>query len=79
MIDFATPLQGMNQAEQSVNKAAARIARAPLAAASGDPQDIVDLSAEMIALLEARNNFSANAKVVQTAGDLSKTLIGMLG
>lgn len=77
MIDFATPLRAMNQAEQSLNKAAGRIAQSPFATAS--PDDTVDLSAEMIALLEARDNFSANTKVIQTADEMSKTLLEMLG
>lgn len=80
MIDFATPLRAMNQAEQSLDKAAGRIAQSPFATASSSTaDDTLDLSAEMIALLEARGSFSANAKVIQTADEMSKTLFEMLG
>lgn len=78
MIDFAAPLQGLNRAAQSFDRAASRIVSAPFAA-SAAPQDSVDLSTEMVNLLESRNDFSANAKVVHTAEEMSKTLIDMIG
>jgi hypothetical protein len=79
MIDFTAPLEGMNRAVQMLDKAAERIAVAPFTASSDAPHDTVDLSAEAVALLEARADFSANAKLVRTADEMSKTLIAMLG
>ncbi|MBI1792435.1 MAG: flagellar protein [Acidobacteria bacterium] len=57
-------LEGMHRAEQSLEKTAARIARLPLTV-DAPPQDQVDLSAEAIALLEARNAFAANARAAR--------------
>ena len=74
MIDFSTPLQGMQQAETSVNRAASRIAAAPFS-----PQgDTVDLSSEMVALAQARNDFATNAKVAETEDQMTKSLLNIL-
>jgi len=78
MIDFSTPLQtplqGMSQASASVDRAAARIAS--LGTPAGDS---VDLSAEMVALIEGKNNFSANVKSAQTMDEMTQTLLNMVG
>lgn len=75
MIDFTTPLSGMQQAETSLNRSAARIAKIGGSAAS----DSVDLSAEAVAMIEARNNFAANAKVARTEDQMNKSLLRILG
>ena len=75
MIDFdsslAGPLTGLDRAEASLNQTASRLA-------SG-PADTVDLSAEIVALMEARNNFEMNTKVIQATDQMSKSLLDALG
>ena len=75
MIDFSAPLAGMATAEQSLNKAAATVANV-----GGSPAgDSVDLSAEAVALLEAKNDFRANANVVHAEDDVFRSLLKMVG
>ena len=75
MIDFSTPLAGMSAAEQSINKIAANIANA-----GGSPAgDSVDLSAEAVALLQAKNDFQANANVVYAEDDVYRSLLKVVG
>lgn len=83
MIDFSTPLAGMAAAEASVNRTAANIANfggnpggTSPSAAGGDS---VDLSSDMIALIEARNNFAANVKSAQTEDQMTQTLLKAIG
>jgi flagellar hook protein FlgE len=66
-------LHGMQQAEASLNKTALVLAKA------GSSEDQVDLSAEMVALLVAKQSFQASAKVVATADDLAKITVSLLG
>ncbi len=74
MIDFSTPLAGLNQASSTVNKVASRVAQA--GTTSGDS---VDLSADAVALLVARQNFDSNIKVIQTADEMTQSLLNLLG
>ncbi len=67
-------LAGLNRAEGRLDQAAGRIA------AWGTPAgDTVDLSAEMINLLQARTEFEANAKVVNIADEMRRRLLDVLG
>jgi len=75
MIDFSTPLQGMEAAADRVNAAGRQIAQA----AEADSGDGVDLSAAAVALLDARNAFAANVKVAKTVDEMNRSLIDMLG
>jgi flagellar hook protein FlgE len=74
MIDFQTPLSGMERAAAGVDRAAGRIAAAPFAGG-----DAVDLSAEMVALTTGRSGFEANVKVAQTEDQMSRSLLSILG
>jgi flagellar hook protein FlgE len=65
MIDFSNPLAGMRQAETSVNQIATRLAN--------PASDTVDLSAEMVALMTARNSFAINTKLAQTEDQMMKS------
>jgi flagellar hook protein FlgE len=40
---------------------------------------VVDLSAAAVALIQSRNNFEANSKVIQVADEMEKTLVGAVG
>ncbi len=74
-IDFTIPLAGMNRAETALNTTANR-----LSTVGATPQDdTLDVSAEMIALMEARTNFAVNAKVAQTQNQVAQSLVNLLG
>jgi hypothetical protein len=73
MIQFDGPLKGIQAAETRLETTAARIA------GIGDPQDTVDLSAEMVALLEARNAVQANVIATATLDKTTRSLLDLLG
>jgi hypothetical protein len=73
---YTTPLSGMLAAEGRVEKSASRIARLP-ASVVGD--DSLDLSAEMIALLKARNDFAANVKAQQVMDETAQSTLSLVG
>jgi len=73
-----TALEGIRRAEERVQRAAERLARLPLSV-DGATDDVVDLSAETAALLEAKNAHAANAAVAQTAQELERHLLDILG
>jgi flagellar basal body rod protein FlgG len=78
VIDLQTPVQGPVQgpdrASASLNQAATRIA------AIGQPSgDSVDLSTEMVGLIQARNDFSANVTVAQTSDEVTQSLLDIVG
>jgi len=78
MIDFSTPLAGMNAAETSLNRTADNIANF-----GGSPQntsgDTVDLSTDMVNLIQAQNDFAANIKSVQTEDQMTQALLNIVG
>jgi hypothetical protein len=66
-------LSGLDHAQTAFNNAAARV---------GDPAasgDAVDLSGSAIALLQAKNEFTANIDLVKVADDIARTTISLLG
>ncbi len=63
-------LAGLQTAQTLLERTANRIA-AP-------PSDTLDLSAEMVSLLESRNLFETNIRVLQTADDMTKSTIDIL-
>jgi flagellar hook-associated protein FlgK len=74
MIDFQTSLQGMDRASASLDRTASRIA------AIGQPSgDTVDISTEMVALIQARNNFGANVTAAQTMDEVTQSLLNIVG
>lgn len=70
-------LQGMQKAEAQLNTAAGRIAQLPTAANGGG--DTIDLSAEIVALMSARDNFMANVGAAKTGDQIQRALLNMLG
>jgi flagellar hook protein FlgE len=70
-------LQGLQQAEVQLNAAAAKLADAGGASRNGANLDVVDLSAEMVALMSARTFFSANLATLKTADRIQKSLIDL--
>lgn len=75
MIRFDAPLEGIRVHTARLDLAAARLAKAG-SAADGDQ---VDLSAELIALLVARNGVAANVKAAQAVDETSRTVLDLLG
>jgi flagellar hook protein FlgE len=65
---------GMRSAAGSLEKSAGKIAKAADPASA----DAIDLSSEMVALLDARNQFRTNARVIQTADEMQKTTLNLL-
>ncbi len=61
---YAIALGGMIQAQARLETTAKRLAQV------AEPTDTIDLSAEMLALLEARNAFATNAQLLKTADGL---------
>ena len=78
MVGLDGPLQGLTRAQQNFDKAASNVAR-PLTVDAQSPQDLVSLSDSMVALMQARNDYEANLKSLQTSNDMAKKLIDMLG
>jgi len=78
MIDFSSPLQGMQGAESRLNVTASRIARASLPQAQPQ-QDTVDLSAEMVALLQDRSDYETNVKVAKTMDEMTQSTLSIVG
>lgn len=78
-ISFSAPLSGIQKAEDRVDLAARRIASLPVQGQNPEQGDRVDLSTEMVALLESRQAVQANVKVLQTADEMSQTLINSTG
>ena len=77
MVGLTNALEGMARSEAQFNRAADKIARLPLAQFGQGDQ--VDLSAEAVALLQAKNSFAANTRVVQVADQMEQTLLNMTG
>ncbi len=75
MIDFSTPLAGLNAATTSLNKVAQNMANYGGSAAG----DSVNLSSDAVTLLQAKNDFVANLKVAQTEDQLTKSALSILG
>lgn len=70
-------LEGLDRAEAKLQRAADRIARASLPPGeSGDP---VNLSEEIVSLLEARTAYKTNLRALKTAEELQGLLIDVLG
>jgi hypothetical protein len=74
-----TAAEGLRNAEERVQRVAERLARLPLSADGSAPEDVVDLSAEVVALLEAKTLHTVNSKVAQTATELDEHILDILG
>jgi flagellar basal body rod protein FlgG len=70
MIDFSAPLSGMAQAETSVNQIATRLTQSA--------NDSIDLSAEMVALIQSRNAFAINVRLAQTEDQMTQSALSIL-
>ena len=75
----AIALQGLQQAEYQLDAAAAGIAGAAARPANGNNADVVDLSAEMVALATAQNQYDANLATLKTADQVEQNLVNLTG
>jgi len=71
----AIALQALHQANAQLETAAARIASAGATSPDGTPIDVVDLIAELVALMTAQNLFEANLATLKTDNQMQKALI----
>jgi flagellar basal body rod protein FlgG len=72
-------LQGMQNAEAQLQAAAGKIAQLPGVLQDPPKADTVDLSAEMVAMLSARDNFMANVEAAKTGDELQRALLNLVG
>jgi len=88
MNGMTSPLEGLQRAEAQIADSAKRLSRLPAALTSllastggvgGEPVDIVDLSAESVALLQARNVADANIAAFQAFDQIQQHLLNLLG
>ncbi len=68
-------LQGLQQANTQLEAAATAIANAGSDSSSTGNVDVVDLGAEMVALMSAQNSFAVNLATLKTADQMQKTLV----
>ncbi len=73
-----TGLDGLRRAEAGVQRTAARLAQLPFSV-TGEPQDVVDLSEEAVALLVNKNAFEANLKSIETAAQMADSALDIVG
>ena len=69
-------LAGLEKAQEKLAAVAKRLAGGGQVSAGGD---LVDLSAEMVALMLAKNASGANLKAVEVANEMASQSIDVLG
>jgi flagellar basal body rod protein FlgG len=70
-------LQGIQRAETQFNQVAQKIAQSPFS--SGPQGDTVDLSAQAVALIQAKNSFEANTAALKVSDELTQVLLKSIG
>ena len=71
-------LDGLHQADVQLEAAATRIASAGANSPDGATLDVVDLSAEIVALISAGNLFDVNLATLKTADQMQKSLVDLI-
>jgi len=74
----AIALQGLDQAQVQLQNAATRLASAGAESPDGAGLDTVDLSADIVALMSAQNQYSANLSTLKTADQIQKNTINLV-
>jgi flagellar hook protein FlgE len=74
----AIALQGLHQAGARLESAGSQIASLAASSPGAANQDTVDLSAAVVALVSAKNLYSANLRSVKTADEILKTSIDLI-
>jgi flagellar hook protein FlgE len=75
----AIALQGLQQAGSQLDAAAAGIASAGTGSSNAGNVDVVDLSAEMVALTSAQTQYEANLATLKTADQVEQNLVNLTG
>jgi flagellar hook protein FlgE len=73
----AIALQGLQQADVQLEAAASAIASGGATSTNGSNLDVVDLSAEMVALMSAQTSISANLATLKTVDQIQKNVIDL--
>jgi|SwirhisoilCB2_FD_contig_31_27587467_length_544_multi_3_in_0_out_0_2 hypothetical protein len=76
MSALTSALDSIQRATASVDRTASRLAQASDLSGGADS---VDLSAELISLLEAKNTVAVAVKVAQTVDDIQKSTLDVFG
>jgi hypothetical protein len=79
MDSSAIALQGLQQAEVQLEAAANGIVRAGTGSPDGATSDVVDLSAEMVALTSAQVLYESNLATLKTADQVEQRLVNLTG
>lgn len=66
-------LSAMQNAQDRFERAAAQVARAP-----ADPQDSVDLSAQAVQMISAKNQYATGVKIVHLGDEMQQSLLNLL-
>jgi hypothetical protein len=74
----AIALQGLEQGQVQLEKAAIRLASVGAEPLDGASLDTVDLSAEIVALMSAKTQFSASLSILKTADDIQKNALDVM-
>ena len=75
----AIALQGLEQANVQLDNAAVNLANAAALSRDGSNVDVVDISAEMVGLLSAKNQFSVAAATMKVANEVQKSAVDLIG
>ncbi len=78
---MSVALAGLNAANAQFEQAAVGVIRAATPPSSPDMPagDVVDLSAAIVSLLEARTFMETNVRVFQTADEMSRSVLDVMG
>jgi len=80
MVRLEASLQGLEEARGKLERTAERVAKAGFTGmASAAPVDDVDFSQAAISLIEARNQYLLNSRVLNTAEDMNRYTFDLLG
>jgi len=74
----AIALQGLVQGQVQLERAATRLAGAGAGSPDGASLDTADLSAEVVALMSAKTQYSANLSTLRTADQLQKNVLEVM-
>jgi hypothetical protein len=71
-------LQGLQQADLELNRAASKIVSWSTQSIEETGVDTVDLSSAVVALMSAKNAYSVDLKVLKTAGEIQAEVADLL-
>lgn len=78
-IGMTQSVQGMQSSLAQFNQVAANIAQGPSSGTGAQQEDTVDLSAQAVALIQAKNSFEANTKAFKTGDEMTQYLFNAIG